>query len=159
MILYHGSNVAVERPKIIKSDRRLDFGTGFYITSSKEQAERWAKLSTLRRNSGKPTITSYFFDEVIAEKLRVLLFTTPNKEWLQYVSANRAGSYISDNFDVVIGPVANDRTSPVIAAYFAGIYTEEETIKRLLPQRLKDQYAIKTEKALSALTLKEVINP
>lgn len=45
MILYHRSNIVVENPKIIQSDRRLDFGTGFYLTSSYEQAERWAYLT------------------------------------------------------------------------------------------------------------------
>lgn len=44
MILYHGSNIVVEKPKILQSDRRLDFGTGFYLTSSYEQAERWRIL-------------------------------------------------------------------------------------------------------------------
>ena len=32
-----------------------------------------------------------------------------------------------------------------------------ETIKRLLPQKLKDQYAFKSEKALKALILSEVV--
>lgn len=61
------------------------------------------------------------------------------------------------NSDVVIGSVANDRTMPVIKLYFSGIYDEAETIKRPLPQKLKDQYAFKSEKALKALVLSEVI--
>ncbi len=55
-----------------------------------------------------------------------------------------------------IGSVANDRTMPVLKLYFSGVYTEEEAIKRLLPQKLKDQYAFKTERAISVLTFKEV---
>ena len=62
MLLYHGSNVAVESPKIIASDRKLDFGTGFYLTSSYEQAEKWAQLTVRRRNAGIPTITVYELD-------------------------------------------------------------------------------------------------
>ena len=54
------------------------------------------------------------------------------------------------------GPVANDNTMPVLNLYFAGAYTEEEALRRLLPQRLRDQYALKTEAALSALRFKEV---
>ena len=38
MILYHGSNVFVREPRIVNSGRKLDFGTGFYTTSSFEQA-------------------------------------------------------------------------------------------------------------------------
>jgi len=52
MKLYHGSNVVVETPRIINSDRGLDFGTGFYLTSSYEQAERWAQLTEHLRFSG-----------------------------------------------------------------------------------------------------------
>lgn len=70
---------------------------------------------------------------------------------------NRNVKDFIDNSDLVIGPVANDRTMPVIKLYFAGIYDEAETIKRLLPQKLKDQYAFKTENSLSALRLCEVI--
>lgn len=53
MKLYYGSNIAVEKPKILQSDRRLDFGTGFYLTSSYEQAERGAVLTAKRRGEGK----------------------------------------------------------------------------------------------------------
>ena len=52
MILYHGSNIAVTEPQIIVSNRALDFGAGFYTTSSEEQAIRWAKLQALRRGKG-----------------------------------------------------------------------------------------------------------
>ena len=63
MKLYHGSNMAVYEPQILVSDRKLDFGSGFYLTSSLEQAERWAELTTERRGTGVPTITVYEFDE------------------------------------------------------------------------------------------------
>ena len=77
---------------------------------------------------------------------------------MRFVSANRKGTSEPDKYDIVSGPVANDRTMPVISLYFAGIYDEDEAIKRLLPQKLKDQYAFKTEEALNALTCKEVIS-
>lgn len=157
MLLYHGSNVAVETPRILTSDRKLDFGTGFYLTSSYEQAERWAILTTKRRGTGTPTITVYEADETAMERLKTHRFDDVSHAWLQYVSANRKNKELSDDSDIVIGAVANDKTMPVISLYFAGIYDEEETIKRLLPQKLRDQYAFKTEKALRLLTLKEVI--
>lgn len=157
MKLYHGSNVAVEKPKILLSDRRLDFGIGFYLTSSFEQAERWAFLTAKRRGEGKQIITCYEFDETIMEELIVRRFEGASAEWLKFVSANRNIQDFADDSDIVIGPVANDRTMPVIKLYFAGIYDEEETIKRLLPQKLKDQYAFKSEKALQSLRFSEVI--
>ena len=157
MKLYHGSNIAVEKPKILRPDRRLDFGTGFYLTSSYEQAERWALLTVKRRGEGKPVITSYDFDENMIASLKVIRFEGATREWLKFVANNRNIEDFTDDSDIVIGPVANDRTMPVIKLYFSGIYDEDETIKRLLPQKLKDQYAFKSERALNSLTLSEVM--
>lgn len=157
MKLYHGSNIAVEKPKILQSDRRLDFGTGFYLTSSYEQAERWAFLTVKRRGAGKQIITSYDFDEEALSALKVTKFEGASVEWLRFITNNRNVRDFIDESDIVIGPVANDRTMPVIKLYFSGIYDEAETIKRLLPQNLKDQYAFKSEKALQSLVLSGVI--
>lgn len=157
MKLYHGSNVEVKQPQILESDRKLDFGTGFYVTTSFEQAEKWAELTAKRRNKGKPVITVYEYNEAKERDLRILRFLSPDSSWLRFVSANRKNEPIANNYDLIIGPVANDKTMPVISLYFTGVYTEEETIKRLLPQKLRDQYVFKTEKALSLLTVSEVI--
>lgn len=158
MLLYHGSNMAVEFPKIIQSDRRLDFGTGFYLTSSLEQAQRWAVLTTKRRGTGSAVVTVYELDERRLSELNVLRFDGVTVEWLHYISGNRRLTVQADDYDLVIGFVANDRTMPVINLYFAGVYDETEAMKRLLPQKLKDQYAFKTESALSLLKVKEVLS-
>lgn len=59
MILYHGSNIEVKNPQIIKSRRLLDFGVGFYLTSDYEQVKKWAVRTTARRAEGSPTISAY----------------------------------------------------------------------------------------------------
>jgi hypothetical protein len=38
MLLYHGSNVAVEKPRLIEQTRGFDFGAGFYLTTNEFQA-------------------------------------------------------------------------------------------------------------------------
>ena len=86
MKLYHGSNVAVKDPRILQSDRRLDFGTGFYLTSSYDQAERWAFLTMKRRGAGKPVITVYNFNENMLSSLNVIRFDKPTAECLKFVS-------------------------------------------------------------------------
>ncbi len=48
MTLYHGSTEIVEKPGIITGDKFLDFGFGFYTTTSKEQALRWAEIKKKR---------------------------------------------------------------------------------------------------------------
>ena len=63
MTLYHGSNVLVSKPQILVTNRMLDFGAGFYTTSSREQAVRWAKTQTIRRKNGSPIISIFDFDE------------------------------------------------------------------------------------------------
>lgn len=157
MKLYHGSNMAVYEPQILVSDRKLDFGSGFYLTSSLEQAERWAELTTERRGIGVPTITVYEFDETRQTGLKILKFEKANKKWLDFVVANRDNTVDDLKWDMVSGPVANDRTMPVIRLFIAKVYTAAEALRRLLPQKLHDQYTFKTKAALQLLTFREVI--
>ena len=147
----------VPNPQILISDRNLDFGVGFYLTSSLEQAERWAVLTTERRGEGNPTITVYEFDESKLADLKLLQFEKANKKWLDFVIANREKSTVTHKWDIVIGPVANDRTMPVIRLFLAKVYTAAETLRRLLPQKLHDQYTFKTEKALQYLKFEGTI--
>ncbi len=157
MILYHGCNMAIREPKILKSDRQLDFGTGFYLTSYYKQAVRWADLTTERRGTGTPTISVYDFDETMQEKLKILKFEKANKKWLDFVVANRNNTIDNHKWDIIIGPVANDRTMPVIRLFIAEVYTPAEALRRLLPQKLQDQYTFKTQTALQFLKFLEII--
>lgn len=83
--------------------------------------------------------------------LNVLELETADAKWLDFVISNRKGIINERSYDLVIGPVANDATLPVINDYMDGVYTKEEAVKRLLPQNLTDQYAFLTEKALKLL--------
>lgn len=151
MELYHGSNMEVESPIIKEKLRALDFGAGFYLTSSRQQAERWAKTVTKRRKTGIATLNIYHFNEEEMDSIEVLKFETANAEWLDFVVANRKEQLWGRTYDVVIGPVANDSTLPVIDDYMDGVYTKEEAVKRLLLQNLTDQYAFLSNKALGLL--------
>lgn len=151
MKLYHGSNITVSKPTILVGQRTLDFGAGFYLTSSLEQAFKWARIVTRRRGTGTPTVSEYECDNSYMEKLSVLKFASADASWLDYVVKNRRGIMTNDNYDMIIGPVANDSTLPVIDDYMAGIYTKEEAIKRLLPQNVTDQYAVKSLVAMELL--------
>ena len=154
MILYHGSNIQVNEPRIPERLRALDFGAGFYTTSSREQAEKWARVVTKRRRNGAPTVSSYSFDDMSLAALRVLKFDSPSEDWLDFVVANRKELPVAA-YDLVIGPIANDTTLPVIDDYADGRYTKAEAIERLLPQKLTDQFAFLTPMALSLLTFRK----
>ena len=157
MILYHGSNVAVPEPRLLTIQRELDFGKGFYTTSDYEQAARWGRKTALRLRQDKAYVTAYEFDEASLPLLNVLRFGRPDADWLRFVTACRKGVRPSESWDLIIGPVANDQTMPVLDLYLAGRYDEEEAIKRLLPQKLKDQHTFKTQKAIGLLRTKDVI--
>ena len=157
MKLYHGSNVEVREPKILQSNRALDFGTAFYMTSDYEQAKKWAKLTTDRKKSGTPIINEFEFDNERLGELEVIRYESANKEWLRFVSDCRSEQRNGEEYDIIIGPVANDRTFDVISLYLIGVYDEDEAIRRLLPFKLKDQYAFKSERALDLLTFKRGI--
>ncbi len=155
MKLYHGSNMSVESPEIKKKLRALDFGPGFYLTSSEEQAKKWAKSVTKRRNTGAPIVNVYDFEMPIDSKFSILEFKEANGEWLDFVVANRKGMQIDYQYDIVIGPVANDSTIRVIDLYMDGIITKELAVQELLPQNLTDQYAFLSDRALSLLHFEE----
>ena len=157
MILYHGSNVEVKQPILLKVQRELDFGKGFYTTSDMEQAARWAWRTAKRRGESNAFVTVYEVNEDELKNIRLLSFDSPNVEWLNFVVKNRKGEYIAGNWDIISGPVADDQTAQVIDLYLEGAYDEEEAIRRFLTQRLKDQYAFKTNEALKLLIFKEVI--
>lgn len=151
IILYHGSNITGEEPAIIKSKRLLDFGTGFYLTSDFSQAKKWAIRTTNRREEGQPIISVFNVDDIEIAKLKTLTFESADRLWLKYVSGNRTDKAVQDEYDVVIGPVANDQAIRTVNNYLKGYFDEDIAIRLLLPQNLKDQYAFKTEKALSVL--------
>lgn len=157
MILYHGSNVEVKEPILLKVQRELDFGKGFYTTSDMEQAARWAWRTAKRRGESNAFVTVYEVNEDELKNIRLLSFDSPNVEWLNFVVKNRKGEYIAGDWDIISGPVADDQTAQVIDLYLEGAYDEEEAIRRFLTQRLKDQYAFKTNEALKLLIFKEVI--
>ena len=157
MILYHGSNVEVKEPILLKVQRELDFGKGFYTTSDLEQAARWAWRTAKRRGESNAFVTVYEVNEDELKNIRLLSFDSPNVEWLTFVVKNRKGEYIAGDWDVISGPVADDQTAQVIDLYLDGLYDEEEAIRRFLTQKLKDQYTFKTLEAINLLKYKEVI--
>jgi len=149
MLLYHGSNIEVVKPKILKTARTLDFGVGFYLTSHFKQANKWAQIQTKRRKEGIAKVSSFEFNlEQARLELAILTFAKPDELWLDFVAANRSNTNNSINYDIVIGPVANDNTMPVINNYMDGEITKEVAIQLLLPGKLENQYTFLTGKSL-----------
>jgi hypothetical protein len=149
MTIYHGSDTPVKSPKILTSNRLLDFGEGFYTTSSLEQAQRWAKRVRDRNKTKEQIVSIYEFDIDKAEKeLKIIKFASPDSEWLRFVSACRSGKEIDFEYDIVMGPVANDNVYATIQLFETGLLSEAETIIRLKVEKIFDQILFHDEKAL-----------
>ena len=149
MKVYHGSTVPVEVPKIIKSNRKLDFGEGFYTTFNREQAERWSVRVSKRLKTNVRIISEYEFDiEAAKKELRVVHFEKPDEIWLDFVSANRNGHVLPEPYDIVIGAVANDIVYTTVTLYERGILDKETAIKQLKVQELFNQILFHTEESL-----------
>lgn len=79
MILYHGSNTAIDGIDLNRCRPYKDFGRGFYLTDIREQAQRMA-ARTARMFSGNPTLTMFEFDleEAQSSELKVKVFKEPD---------------------------------------------------------------------------------
>ncbi len=152
MLVYHGSNVEVIKPIILKKNSLLDFGQGFYTTTNEEQSKEFATKVVQRRKEGVAIVSCYEFDEVALRKEKVLSFDTVSGEWLDFVSANRRGVYEGELYDFVYGPVANDDVFRTIALYIGGALDQESTLKQLKIKELFNQLVFCTDKALSYIT-------
>ena len=149
MRLYHGSTVLVDKPAIRQGHTFLDFGAGFYTTTSYEQAERWARIKMRRENKDISYVTAYDFNDKAAEQnITICRFDTAEMEWLLFVVNNRRGIPVDEAVDMHIGPVADDNVYQSIRFFETGILNAEETVKRLNTETLRDQWTFHTEKAL-----------
>ena len=152
MILYHGSNVIVDQPKLIRQNRYLDFGFGFYTTTNREQAVNFAQKVTDRRKMGEATLNIYSVNEAVAfQQFKVLQFDSPDEAWLDFVAANRQGTYQGEKYDLIYGAVANDDVYRTIALYMTGVLDKEQTLSSLKIRKLFNQLVFATEKSLQYL--------
>jgi len=150
MTVFHGSDIAVPEPKIISANRLLDFGEGFYATSSYEQAQRWANRVSLRKKTEKQIISVYDFTLDKATKdLKIRRFDSPGPEWLRFITACRSGRETGYEYDIAIGPVANDNVYATIQLYETGLLSEVETLLRLKIEKIYDQILFHTALALN----------
>lgn len=149
MIVYHGSNVVVSEPRLIASNRALDFGMGFYTTTNPAQASDFAHKVVDRTGAGEPILNVYEINEGSAFPLcDVLKFDGPNDAWLDFVCDNRDGNYLGPKYDFIYGPVANDNVYRTLNLYRSGEIDRKETLKRLKIRKLYNQLVFASEKAL-----------
>lgn len=116
MEIYHGSNVTVKHPQIIECGFYKDFGFGFYCTSLKKQAIKWA-------NSKKPKHIVNTYEYQGSSELNILNFTGMSDEWLDFIAACRNGA--GHEYDIVEGPMADDTIWDYVEDYMEAKISRE----------------------------------
>ncbi len=156
MILYHGSTLEVQQPRILKSEIGRDFGFAFYTTDIQAQAERWARRRAMiesRRTKTKvqAIVSVYEWDENAAKQLQFLKFDGASLEWLDLVVICRSQIDYSHGYDIVEGKIANDNVGETVSYVMQGIMRKEDAIERLRFEKINNQIAFCTETALRTL--------
>lgn len=172
ILLYHGSYIAVPEIDLTKCNAGLDFGRGFYVTTSYEQAVSFVPNSVKRNikagnipvdfdfNDGQVSVYRFHSDAA----LLIEAFPDANLDWLHFVAANRNRNLFRELYrkleshDIVGGKIADDNTSRVLTGYVTGLFgipgsdlADSFAIQSLLPNRLKDQFCFRTEAAIKSL--------
>lgn len=155
MIVYHGSVEVVKEPEVRMPNRPLDFGEGFYTTSSFEQAEIWTRRRMKENHRDRGYVNVFEIEELHLNQLRWMHFDSPTDEWIDFVMANRMHRDFHHDFDVVSGPVANDRVYFAFTLYEGDMIDRDELIRRLKTYTLVDQYLFHTPESLKLLNYLE----
>jgi len=157
MTLYHGSDQIIKIPHLLPSIRTLDFGSGFYTTTNKEQATNFAiKVYDRSLRAGDSPkgkfISIYDVDyEAMQRELDVLRFYSADEDWFDFVIANRRNFYKGKKYDIIYGPVANDTIYRTLIAFENGILSKPETIARLKTRQLFDQMTFASNRSFPFL--------
>lgn len=160
MKIYHGSIEIVEKPEIREANRSLDYGSGFYTTTSYEQALSWVKRRANEKKLSKGYINIYEFNKDSINNFKHLIFESATEEWLDFVMQNRIHDSFEHDYDIVYGPVANDKVYASFALFEGGFINKQALISELKTYKLVDQYLFHTEESLKTLKFieaKEVI--
>ena len=144
MKLYHSSNVSVEHPDTKHSRLYLDFGRGFYLTSLREQAVRYAMRFKRREQEAWLNTYNFIYED---SNWKIKQFESYDEQWLDFVALCRDGNDAGD-YDMVIGGIANDRVIITLDRYFTGEISQEEALGLLRFEKPNIQYCIRSEQML-----------
>lgn len=153
MKVYHGSDVGVRKVDLSYSLMYKDFGPGFYVSADRLQAENFAKYKAdhPRSKTHTPVVSTYELDEecLTNGSLRIKKFENYSDEWIGFIEKYRVSKEIE--YDLIIGPIANDDVRTSFAEYQMGEITKSELLEKLKYKRVMYQYCFKTDVAVAKL--------
>lgn len=154
MIVYHGTTLEIQKPEIIENEIGRDFGFAFYTTDIEEQAIRWAirRAKILSRKSDKkyPAIVNVY-EWTSTGELNEKRFDGASMEWLEMVVKCRSDITFRHGYDIVSGKIANDNVGETVSYVMQGIMRKEDAIERLKFEKINNQIAFCSERALKEL--------
>lgn len=153
--LYHGSTTDIDVIDLSKSRPNKDFGRGFYLSADRQQAWRMGEFKATIEG-GEPVMNTYSFDErlLTSGELKVLTFDGYTREWADFIFMNRNNKKSAPvhDYDIVYGPIANDRVGVQIGKYEAGDITFGQFLENLKYMKgVTFQYFFGTQRAIEKL--------
>lgn len=143
--LFHTGFQVIKEIDLQIGRKNADFGQGFYLTPDYEFSKRWAK-----ERKKEATIVNHYSLSLDHLKVKTL---SRDEEWFHYIYGNRRG--MADewkDFDVIMGPIANDTIYNVNGITTSGLLDEKQSLPLLQIGPVYTQYVLKTKKAVDALT-------
>lgn len=155
MRLYHGSVFEVRKPSLRYGRKKTDFGKGFYTTTQAEQAENWTMIKQDRTKAPKRIVSVYEIDDALLSnpELKIREFHGVDESWLNFVVDSRKG--VKHDYDLVFGPVANDKVFTTVNLYESGVLDAPAAIAQLRAYKTYDQLSFHTDKVIGALKFVE----
>ena len=154
MILYHGTNADFSEIDLRKSKPNKDFGQGFYLSREYTQAMAMAKTKVEQLEAGLPMVLTFEADDEAMAELKVLRFADYTEEWAKFILLNRnnASCEPAHNYDIVIGPIANDRVGVQLWKFENGTIDLPTLVHNLRNMKgITFQYFFGTERAIKIL--------
>lgn len=145
MTVYHASTEIIENPDVLHSRDYLDFGKGFYLTTIREQAEKYA-LRFIRR--GKRAFLNEYELKDDLSNFSQKIFARYDDEWLEYVGACRYGKEC-EHYDMVSGGIADDKVFNTVDLYFSGEMNKQDALKRLIYEKPNNQICIISQELIN----------
>ena len=141
--IYHGSYKEIKKPDLKIGRIATDFGQGFYLSQDIDNAKKWACKSE------KSFLNTYtlFLDNLSVKEISL------DNEWLEIVHTFRNGEIyeFDKNYDVIIGPIADDKLFATFELYELGVLSDKQTIEVMNCMNYGTQYVLKTENAVNNL--------
>lgn len=156
--VYHGGVERIEKPLAKVGRDNLDFGKGFYVTRTLQQAKDWAER-TARQRKESPIVNAYDLDiESVMKNFRFRKFEQYDSEWLHFIVSCRKGYDSSKDFDCLEGGIANDRVIDMVEGFINGTVDETHAIKELSKHSPNNQICILSQEVIDqCLTFKTIL--